>query len=148
VQVYSSDTCSVDIRLGSVAFPGAGINREQRKSLTGSPGQPWQITGSGLVVQAKFGQYLQDAIKPRSISQTEEAVEWEQVWCKEQVLPTPELNLIKNANLVVKETFLLIFCSFLWGEFENYDFINSNLIYFEISFLELFESFSVGKIRM
>jgi hypothetical protein len=53
------------------------MNREQRKSLTGSPGQ---ITGSGLAVQAKFGQYLlQDTKKPRSISQTEEAVEWEQV---------------------------------------------------------------------
>jgi hypothetical protein len=56
-----------------------GINHEQRKSLTGSPGQPWQITGPGLAVQAKFGQYLQDTKNPRSKSQTEEAVEWEQV---------------------------------------------------------------------
>jgi hypothetical protein len=53
----------------------AGINREQRKSLAGSPGQPWQITGPVLAGQAKFGQYLQDAKKPRSISQTEKAVE-------------------------------------------------------------------------
>ncbi len=68
------------------------INREQRKSLTGSPGQPWQLTGPELVVQAKFGQYLQDAKYPRLLSQTEEAVEWEQVSSKEQVLPMPDLN--------------------------------------------------------
>jgi hypothetical protein len=51
----------------SVALPGAEFFGER----------PWKVTGPGSVVQAKFGQYLQDA-KPRSISQTEEAVEWEQ----------------------------------------------------------------------
>jgi hypothetical protein len=54
--------------------------------------QAWQITGPGLAVQAKFGQYLQDAKNPRSISQTEKAVEWEQVWSNEQILPTPVIH--------------------------------------------------------
>jgi hypothetical protein len=45
----------------------AGINREEQKSLAGSPGQPWQITGPALAGQAKFGQYLQDAKKPQVI---------------------------------------------------------------------------------
>jgi hypothetical protein len=43
-------------------------------------------------VQAKFGQYLQDAKNPRSISQTEKAVEREQIRPNEQVLPTPAIN--------------------------------------------------------
>ncbi len=60
--------------------------------MTGSPGQPWLITGPGMAVQAKFGQYLQDTKKPRSICQTEKAVEWEQVSSKEQVLPMPALE--------------------------------------------------------
>jgi hypothetical protein len=70
----------------------AGINREQRKSLAGSPGQPWQNTGPGLAGQAKFSQYLQDAKNPRSISQTEKPVEREQIPSNEQVLPTPALK--------------------------------------------------------
>jgi hypothetical protein len=70
----------------------AGINREQQKSLAGSPGQPWQITGPELAGQAKFGHYLQDAKNLRSISQTEKAVEREQIRSNEQVLPTPALN--------------------------------------------------------
>jgi hypothetical protein len=44
---------------------------------------------AGLAVQAKFGQYLQDAKNPRSISQTEKAVEREQIRFNEQILPTP-----------------------------------------------------------
>ncbi len=40
-------------------------------------------------MQAKFGQYLQDAKNPRSISQTEKAVEREQIRSNEQILPTP-----------------------------------------------------------
>ncbi len=44
-----------------------------------------------MAVQAKFGQYLQDAKEPMSLSQTEKAVEWEQVSSKEQVLPMPGL---------------------------------------------------------
>ncbi len=47
------------IFLDKIALPGP-----QRKSLTGSPGQPWQITGLGLAVQAKLAQYLQDAKTP------------------------------------------------------------------------------------
>jgi hypothetical protein len=43
-------------------------------------------------VQAKFGQYLQDAKNPRSISQTEKAVEREQIRSNEQILPTPVLH--------------------------------------------------------
>jgi hypothetical protein len=43
-------------------------------------------------VQAKFGQYLQNAKEPRSISQTEKAVEWEQVSSKEQVLSMFEVR--------------------------------------------------------
>jgi hypothetical protein len=43
-------------------------------------------------VQAKFGQYLQDAKNPRSISQIEKAVEQEQIRSNEQILPTPELD--------------------------------------------------------
>jgi hypothetical protein len=43
-------------------------------------------------VQAKFGQYLHDAKNPRSLSQTEEAVEREQISSDEQVLPTPALH--------------------------------------------------------
>jgi hypothetical protein len=46
-----------------------------------------------MAVQAKFGQYLQDAKDPRSISQTEKTVEWEQVSSKKQVLPMPDLNI-------------------------------------------------------
>ncbi len=38
-----------------------GMNHEQRKGLTGSPGQPWQLTGPRSIRQAKFGQYLQAA---------------------------------------------------------------------------------------
>jgi hypothetical protein len=45
-----------------------------------------------LAVQAKFGQYLQDAKNPRSISQTEKAVEREQIRSNEQILPTPGLE--------------------------------------------------------
>jgi hypothetical protein len=45
-----------------------------------------------MAVQAKFGQYLQDAQDPMSLSQTEKAVEWEQVSSKEQVLPMPVIN--------------------------------------------------------
>jgi hypothetical protein len=45
-----------------------------------------------MAVQAKFGQYLQDAKDPMFIPQTEKAVEREQVSPKEQVLPMPELN--------------------------------------------------------
>jgi hypothetical protein len=77
---------------GKCSTSRGGINREQRKSLTGSPGQPWQITGPGMAVQAKFGQYLQNAKDPILISQIEEAVEWEQVLSKEQVLPMPDLK--------------------------------------------------------
>jgi hypothetical protein len=40
-----------------------------------------------------FGQYLQ-AKNPRSISQTEKAVEREQILSNEQVLPTPALNFL------------------------------------------------------
>ncbi len=43
-------------------------------------------------MQAKFGQYLQDAKNPRSICQTEKAVEREQIRPNEQVLPTPGLH--------------------------------------------------------
>ncbi len=63
--------------------------------MTGSPGQPGQITGPGLAVQAKFGQYLQDAKNPRSISQIEKAVEQEQIRSNEQILPTPALKCSK-----------------------------------------------------
>jgi hypothetical protein len=80
---------------GKYSTSRGGINHEQRKSLTGSPGQPWQITGPGLSVQAKFGQYLQDAKNSRSLSQTEEAVEREQISSDEQVLPTPGVGLEK-----------------------------------------------------
>jgi hypothetical protein len=45
-----------------------------------------------MAVQAKFGQYLQDAKDPMLISQTEKTVEWEQVSPKEQVLPMPALK--------------------------------------------------------
>jgi hypothetical protein len=45
-----------------------------------------------MAVQAKFGQYLQDAKDSMSLSQTEKAVEWEQVSSKEQVLPMPVLD--------------------------------------------------------
>jgi hypothetical protein len=61
----------------------AGINREQRKSLAGSP---------GLAGQAKFRQYLQDAKNPRSISPVEKPVEREQIPSNEQVLPTPDIG--------------------------------------------------------
>jgi hypothetical protein len=49
-----------------------------------------------LAVQAKFGNYLQDAKNPRSISQTEKAVEWEQVSSKEQILLTSALKSFNN----------------------------------------------------
>jgi hypothetical protein len=55
----------------------------------GSPGQPWQLTESAPTRQAKFGQYLPDAKKNRSLSQTEQAVEWEQISSNGQVLPMP-----------------------------------------------------------
>jgi hypothetical protein len=45
-----------------------------------------------MAVQAKFGQYLQDAKDPMLISQKEKTVEWEQVSSKEQVLPMPAVN--------------------------------------------------------
>jgi hypothetical protein len=45
----------------------------------GSPGQPLLLTGSGPTRQAKFGHYLSGTKDPGSISQTEEAVEREQV---------------------------------------------------------------------
>jgi hypothetical protein len=45
-----------------------------------------------MAVQAKFGQYLQDAKDPMLISQTEKTLEWEQVSSKEQVLPMPVLS--------------------------------------------------------
>jgi hypothetical protein len=43
------------------------------------PSQPWQLMGSGPTRQAKFGHYLSGTKDPGSLSQTEEAVEWEQV---------------------------------------------------------------------
>jgi hypothetical protein len=70
--------------------------------LAGSPGQPWQITGPGLAGQAKFGQYLQDAKNPRSISQTEKAVEREQIRSNEQVLPTPGIANIASTITIAK----------------------------------------------
>jgi hypothetical protein len=52
-------------------------------------------------VQAKFGQYLQNAKEPRSISQTEKAVEREQVSSKEQVLPMPVLKGVTEMSFLV-----------------------------------------------
>jgi hypothetical protein len=43
--------------------------------------------------------YLQNAKEPRSISQTEKAVEWEQVSSKEQVLPMSGLYIWIFLNL-------------------------------------------------
>jgi hypothetical protein len=60
----------------------------------GSPGQPWQLMESAPTRQAKFGQYLQDAKKPRSLSQTEQAVECEQISSNGQVLPMPVLEFL------------------------------------------------------
>jgi hypothetical protein len=42
-------------------------------------------------VQAIFGQYLQDAKKPKVNISNRKAVEREQISSNEQVLPTPEL---------------------------------------------------------
>jgi hypothetical protein len=53
-----------------------------------------------MAVQAKFGQYLQDAKDPMLISQTEMAVEWEQVSSKEQVLPMLDLQATKNPRSI------------------------------------------------
>jgi hypothetical protein len=92
---------------GKCSTSRGGINREQRKSLTGPPGQPWLITGPEMAVQAKFGQYLQDTKDPMLISQTEKAVEWEQVSSKEQVLPMPVFHqrfiapIMKNRTLSI-----------------------------------------------
>jgi hypothetical protein len=58
----------------------------------GSRGQPWQITRSRLIRQAKFGHCLTGTKDPRALSQPEEAVEWEQISSKEQVLPMPDLD--------------------------------------------------------
>jgi hypothetical protein len=92
-QVQPLCACSFAIYLKNVEPPGrAGINHEQRKSLVGSPGQPWQITGPVPIRQAKCNQYLQDAKNPMSISQTEKAVEREQIPSNEEVLPTPDLD--------------------------------------------------------
>ncbi len=58
-------------------------------------------------MQAKFGQYLQNAKDPRLISQTEKAVEWEQVSSKEQVLPMPDLrnyNFLCNNEIDYSES--------------------------------------------
>ncbi len=52
-------------------------------------------------MQAKFGQYLQNAKEPRSISQTEKAVEREQVSSKEQVLPMPVLKGVTEMSFLV-----------------------------------------------
>jgi hypothetical protein len=52
-----------------------------------------------LAGQAKFGQYLQDAKNHRSISQTEKAVEREQISSNEQVLPTPVLKSISKSAI-------------------------------------------------
>jgi hypothetical protein len=67
--------------------------------LADTPGQPWQITG--FAGQAKFGQYLQDAKNPRSISQTEKAVEQEQIPSNEQVLPTPVLGYGSESYIII-----------------------------------------------
>ncbi len=58
--------------------------------MTGSPGQPWKLRGPDWPCRLSLVSIYKMQKKPSSISQTEEAVEWEQVWCKEQVLPTPE----------------------------------------------------------
>jgi hypothetical protein len=52
-------------------------------------------------VQAKFGQYLQDAKNPRSISQTEKAVEREQIRSNEQILPTPALGVTLSIEKII-----------------------------------------------
>jgi hypothetical protein len=65
-------------------------------------------------VQAKFGQYLQNAKEPRSISQTEKAVEWEQVSSKEQVLPMPDLksaSYMPKTSEQIKIRYVLKLCS-------------------------------------
>jgi hypothetical protein len=51
-------------------------------------------------VQAKFGQYLQDAKNPRSISQIEKAVEQEQIRSNEQILPTPGVESLKRVKAI------------------------------------------------
>ncbi len=63
-----------------------------------------------MAVQAKFGQYLQDAKDPMLISQTEKAVEWEQVSSKEQVLPMPGLFYFFNLFGFILLTFIQFIC--------------------------------------
>ncbi len=49
------------------------------KFFGGLPWPAWQLTGPGPTRQAKFGHYLSGTKDPGSLSQTEEAVEREQV---------------------------------------------------------------------
>jgi hypothetical protein len=92
-QVYSVEFVPAEKKFSGL-FQGRN-KQGATKKFDGLP-WPWQLTGPGSVVQAKFGQYLQNAKEPRSISQTEKAIEWEQVSFKEQVLPMPDLIQIKS----------------------------------------------------
>ncbi len=100
-----------------------------------------------MAVQAKFGQYLQDAKDPMLISQTEKTVEWEQVSSKEQVLPMPDIGpkifiLLKKCDLITKENLRNKFAIDRLPKFFLYFFLKVHL---KISLNPKFKNFRVTR---